>query len=200
MISGGNKLLPVNCQSSKRDGSEDYPGSDTDENLMQGIMSKLDSIGSVQQSIHDLVVSSQTSARIEHQEQSNRFAQSLKDMRREILGNVAAELEIIDDRANKSSQKLSQEHSQLLLRFFRKIEEEFQNLEKNQYNSSTQQLQSIRDEITSRFQNQTHYMERTSQSKQTRASVDYWMVRSSCWMLQVILAEWYGELAAPPVR
>jgi flagellar biosynthesis/type III secretory pathway chaperone len=62
-----------------------------------------------------------------------------------------AAVETIDDRANKSIQQLSQEYSQLLLQLSRVIKEEFQNLEKNQYNSSAQQLNGFSDEITSRM-------------------------------------------------
>ena len=105
IIFGDNKFLSVNCQSSNREGYENSPGCDTDENSMKGVTSKLDSIEAALQSIH-VVVNSLKDVMMKQEERIDRLVQTLEDMRQETSGNITAALEIIDGRANKS-----QEHS-----------------------------------------------------------------------------------------
>lgn len=63
LISSDDKFFTVNCQSTNSDGSANSCIKISDENLMHSVMDKLESIESALQSIQNIVVNSQTSAR-----------------------------------------------------------------------------------------------------------------------------------------
>lgn len=148
-LHSATKQFTVNCQPTRID----YPASGDVVNSMRNIMIRLESLETVQRSMIDAIASSLTSLLIKHEQQ---IAQTLKDIRREIAENLTSEHEIIMRQMNISNQHLIQEQSQIMLfRLSRHLDEQFQSIQKSQFNGSQEQLRRLRDELNDGCRNQT---------------------------------------------